>query len=212
MTIDCCWASDVCTRKKTGGLHVEVAPFLVRLLSTHADAFCVVNWICILKVLWFFLFHSSFDCELPVTIFSFSVDELASRLEHLSAFSFHWARREQQPHPERGTCDVSCIHAIYVSADEAAHAIAHLDPKEYAQIAYVDFDSVIAADSKFHPAVQRAVHGILDRRRFRALEAAITSTAAQDDQAIVKLAREYVRGKQSVTSGDRVPIKTLDFL
>lgn len=132
------------------------------------------------------------------------------RLELLTPFSFHWAQREQQPHPERGTCDVSCIHMLRVSDAEAQHAIAHLDPKEYAQIAFVDAATVTAADSKFHPALQRAVHAIDERRRYRALEAIVAG--ASDDAAVAEAARAYIRAKCAATAGDKTPLHTLDFL
>ena len=44
------------------------------------------------------------------------------RVEHIATLSLHWARREQQPHADRGTCDISCIHAMRFSDAEIAHA------------------------------------------------------------------------------------------
>jgi hypothetical protein len=129
------------------------------------------------------------------------LDLPAHRFAVLASYSFVWQRRSQPP-VENGTADLSTVHVLELTEEEASKIV--LDPKEYSDARWFAADEVL--NGPFHPALQTAVRDLHARACYRALERAVA--AGSTDQAITAAARALVAAHgASETWGDGRAVK-----
>ena len=123
----------------------------------------------------------------------------AARFEVLAHYSFVWRFRQQAPQAN-GTADISTVHTLRLTAEEAAAV--KLDEREYRDSRWIATTEVIEGEG-FHPALRQAARDLLAQRAFRALQAAVAVGA--DDAAVAAAARELVaRNAEGTTEATKV--------
>ena len=109
----------------------------------------------------------------------------AARFEVVASYSFAWRMRQQAPR-ENGTADISTVHTLRLTAEEADAV--QLDPDEYVESRWIALDEILAGD--FHPALKQAAADLQAMRAFRRLQAAVATDGT--DAEVAAAARALV--------------------
>jgi ADP-ribose pyrophosphatase YjhB (NUDIX family) len=109
-----------------------------------------------------------------------------ARFETVGNYSFVWEFRQQEPQ-DHGTADISTVHMVHLSAEEAAACDKAMDPDEYRDSQWIRIEEVLKSDS-FHPALQQAVADLVTKLKLEALQAGVSG--GKSDKEIAALAKQ----------------------
>eukprot|EP00401_Gymnodinium_catenatum_P042965 CAMPEP_0117501566 /NCGR_PEP_ID=MMETSP0784-20121206/23366_1 /TAXON_ID=39447 /ORGANISM="" /LENGTH=219 /DNA_ID=CAMNT_0005296827 /DNA_START=65 /DNA_END=721 /DNA_ORIENTATION=+ len=108
-----------------------------------------------------------------------------SRFEVVGNYSLVWQMRAQAP-ADHGTADISTVHQLKISAEEASAVL--LDEKEYCEARWFRAKEVL--EGEFHPVLKQTLRDIRAKGAYLAMEQAVVGGV--EDAEIARLARDLV--------------------
>ena len=130
------------------------------------------------------------------------LDLPSERFAVLANYSFVWQTRTQPPICN-GTADISTIHVLELTVEEAGKVV--LDPKEYSDAGWFDPDELLVGD--FHPALKMAVRDLQARNAYLELERAIVTGASVGEVATVARALVAAHTVDGLRAGTAIKVR-----